>query len=407
MILLLVALIVCSACLSGAETSLFSLSPMTLKSYEKSASSNKRMLFFLMNRPRDVLVSLLMLNMFVNILVQNTVANIWVGGGPFFKVGVPLVLVLVFGEILPKSIALPNNTRFAPKIAPFIAKMSSFFRPIRDPLTQVTLRLSRIFTLFLRKEEPISADELRHVLHTSEESGILLPEECDLVEGSLDLQESIVKERMRQRGDIVYFDIQEPLSSVHSLFVDQEISRIPVCDGDLERLLGILSVRRYFLAREKIHESSDLRSILKKPYFVPETMRGSTCLQQLRATRESLAVVVDEYGSISGLITQEDLIEAVVGEIQDLRDQDPLYTRSGADVIIASGKLEIAQFKEIFGISLKPEGNMVTLGGWLTEQLGDIPKAGTKYTSGPFIFYVLAADPNRVRRIHVRLMKRF
>jgi len=145
-----------------------------------------------------------------------------------------------------------------------------------------------------------------------------------------------------------------------------------------------------------------LLPILKKPYYVPETTKCWALLQNLRERGESLALVVDEYGSISGLITQEDLIEAVVGEISDKRDTKSLYTRSGPDVIIASGKLELVDFEEIFHIPLKSKENVVTLGGWLIEQLGDIPVAGTKYATDQFLFYVLAADPNRIRRIYVR-----
>ena len=121
--------------------------------------------------------------------------------------------------------------------------------------------------------------------------------------------------------------------------------------------------------------------------------------------KESLAMVVDEYGSISGLIALEDLVETVVGEIADARDKKSQYTRSGEDVIIASGKLELAEFEEIFGVALPSENQVVTLGGWLSEQMNDIPKTGTKYVVFDFLFHVLAADPKRVRRIYVRRLK--
>lgn len=403
--IVLFLLIGLSAFLSGSETSLFSLSPMTLKSYHGSENRGRRLIFSLMSRPRDVLVTLLMMNMLVNILVQNTVANLFDQSSWGFKVGIPLILILVFGEILPKSMALQKNTLVALYVAPIIDWFLLILRPIREPLTRVTNWISRLLFVFLRKEEEISFDELRHVLQASEESGVLLPQECDLIEGSLDLQQSIVKERMRPRDEILYYDIEDPLSHLIHLFVDQETTRIPICDGGLENILGVLSTRQYFLHRPQIQTSEDLRTILKKPYFVPETTKAWTLLKNLRERGESLAVVVDEYGSISGLITQEDLIEAVVGEIVDRRDPSSLYTRNGGDVIIASGKLELSEFKDVFGIPLKSRENIVTLGGWLIEQIGDIPVAGTKYATDQFLFYVLAADPNRVRRIYVRCLK--
>jgi putative hemolysin len=359
-----------------------------------------------MSRPRDVLVTLLMLNILVNILIQNTVAGLFDESGWGFKVGIPLLLVLVFGEILPKSIGFQKNTYLALYASPVVNWFLRILKHVREPLTRVTNWISRVISVFLRKEEAISFDELRHVLRVSEEKAVLLPQECDLIEGSLDLHQSIVKERMRPRDEILYYDIQDPLSHLIHLFVDQEITRIPVCDGHLEKILGILSTRQYFLHHAKIGTSEDLRFILKKPYFVPETTKAWTLLKNLRERGESIAVVVDEYGSISGLITQEDLIEAVVGEIKDRRDPSSLYTRSSKDVIIASGKLELSAFKDIFGIALKSRENIVTLGGWLIEQIGDIPVAGAKYATDQFLFYVLAADPNRIRRIYVRYLPR-
>ena len=142
--------------------------------------------------------------------------------------------------------------------------------------------------------------------------------------------------------------------------------------------------------------------IIKKPFFVPEAMKGDVLLRQFYEKKESIAVVVDEYGSITGIIAMEDLVEEVVGEITDRRDQGVFFTRAGNDVIIASGKLELSEFEEIFNVSLKSENLMVTIGGWLTEQLGDIPKPGTKYHTKEFLFHVLSADPTRIRRIYIR-----
>ncbi|HSX13325.1 MAG TPA: hemolysin family protein [Chlamydiales bacterium] len=405
MIALLVFLITISALISGSETALFSISHTTLKSFQGSPIRNRRLIFSLMTRPRDVLVTLLMLNMLVNILIQNTVANLFTGDSWVYKVGVPLILVLIFGEIIPKSFAYQKNVPFAIKVAPFVDWFSKVLTPIRKPLTRLTNWISRFLFFFLKKEDAISSDELRHVLQTSEEKGILMAQERDLVEGTLDLQESIVRERMRPRDEVLYFDINQPLSQLIHLFVDLETTRVPVCDGNLEKMIGILTTRRYFLNRNQIQKSSDLRSIVKKPYFVPETTRSWTLLQNLRERGESLAIVVDEYGSISGIISQEDLIEAVIGEIKDRRDLSTLYTRSGPDAIIASGKLELTDFEEIFGVALPTKENIVTLAGFLIEQIGDIPKVGTKFSTDSFLFHVIEAEPNRILRIYVRRLR--
>lgn len=406
LVVFLSLLIFVSGYFSAAETALFSLSPLTLRAYRTSANPRFNLIAHLMEHPRQVLVTLMIVHILANILVQNVISSIF---EPFpnwsLKVGLPLLLTLLFGDILPKSVAMPYNTSISYYVAPSVGKASRWIGPFRDWVTSVTSALTRYLFFFLHEEKEISIDELRHVLKTSEQTGVLIHEEAELIDGMLKLQQALVKERMRPREEMLFYDIQQPFSELSRLLIDLEITRVPVCDGTLENMLGILSTRTYFLQENQLRAGADLLPILKKPYYVPETTKCWTLLQNLRERNESLALVVDEYGSISGLITQEDLIEAVVGEISDKRDEKSLYTRSGPDVIIASGKLELEEFREIFGISLKSQENAVTLGGWLIEQLGDIPSAGTKYANEQFLFYVLAADPNRIRRIYVRKLQ--
>jgi CBS domain containing-hemolysin-like protein len=403
MIFILVCLICLSAFLSGSETALFSLPPLSIKTYRASSSKQLRLIARLMERPREVLVTVLMLNVLTNILIQNTTAILF---EPFhslaLSIGVPLLLTLVLGELLPKSIALPNCTAMARFCAPIIYRAALILRPVREPLTRATSWISRFLFFFLREPAEITTQELRHVLKQSEKEGVLMPIEARLIDGTLDLQHSLVKEHMRPREEILAYDIQSPIGALYDLFARQEISRVPVYEEHLENILGIVTSRELFFQKEPF----DLKALLKKPSYIPESTRAWTCLCTLREKGIDLALIVDEYGSISGLITQEDLVEAVIGEIIDPRDAKDLYTRSGEDVIIASGKLELSVFKEIFHVALQSREHIVTLGGWLIEQLGDIPSAGTKYATDQFLFYVLAADPNRIRRLYVRRLRR-
>lgn len=403
MIFLLFFLIFLSACLSGSETALFSLSPMTLKSYARSDQSRLKGIAKMMQKPRQVLVTILILNILANILIQNTASILFDSYESFFlSVGVPLVLTLFLGELLPKSLALPNHTKVAYFAFPWVHMAAKMLRFLREPMTKATSFISRFLFFFLKEEKEISADELKHVLKASEKRGVLLPIESHLIGGTLDLQHSQIKEHMRPREEVLFYDLQKELNSLVPLFVEKGISKVPVSEGGLENLKGILPARQYFFHQEKIKEPRDLLSLLQKPVYFPESMNGWAALRSLREKGISLAIVVDEYGSISGLVTQEDLMEAVTGEILDERDEKDLYTRSGKDIVIASGKLELSEFKEIFDTPLTSKEHVVTLGGWLIEQLGDIPKAGTKYATDHFLFYILAAEPNRIRRVYVR-----
>jgi magnesium and cobalt exporter, CNNM family len=387
---------------SGSETALFSLSSMTMRRY-KRGSRVERLIARLLSRPRDLLVTILMMNVLVNILVQNISANIFEQfPGWLLKVGLPLLLTLLFGELIPKSVALPNNQKMAKVVAPPINLFHRILSPLRRLISRITANVSGITFFFLRRTPEISRQELENSLRASQAEGVLLPEEADLLKGYIALQDAVVKELMRPREDLLTYDVGEPLEKLTNLFSHQECSRVPVLEGSLDNIKGVVEASDYFLLRHEIRSSGDLNKILVRPFFAPESMHARALLEKFAQRHESLAVVVDEYGSVSGLITREDLAELVVGEIADRRDEQRLHRRSGDDVVIASGKLELADFNDTFGVNLVSDAGQVTLGGWLTEQLGELPKVGTKLERDGFLFHVLAADPNRVRRIYVR-----
>ncbi len=407
LISLLVILLIFSGFFSASETSLFSLSSLKVKAFKTDLDPRKRLVADLLSSPRDLLVTVIMINIAVNILVQNVTASVFGEASNWFlNVGVPLALTLFLGEVVPKSIGLVNNATISYRVAPVLFFFQRILGPIRKALVSITNIVSRVLFFFLRKEEEISIDELQHALRTSRQYGVLQAEEAELIRGYLALQESTVKERMRPREEVLHFDMEEPLSRLIHLFVDQECSRIPVCKEGLDQIIGIMTSRQFFLHRESISSVNDLPPILEKPFFVPETVAAKVLLRQFYDRQESFAIVVDEYGSVSGIIALEDLVETVIGEIADRRDEKNLYTLSGDDVIIASGKMELADLEKIFDIPFVSHNNMVTVGGYLTEKIGDIPKSGSKLITDDCLFHVLAAEPTRVRRVYIRRMRK-
>jgi CBS domain containing-hemolysin-like protein len=401
-IFILLVLTYLSGYFSASEIALFSLPSSKVKAYETDKDYRKKLIAQLLSSPRDLLVTVFIMNTLVNILLQNVASDMF---GPdsswLFKIGVPLFLTFIVGEIIPKYIAMEYNVSLASKVAPTIDFLTKILKPIREFTVTITTPISRILFFFLKKEKNISREELQHVLQTSQKYGVLDSDEAELISGYLEFQSTQVKELMWPKEDVLFYNINEPLSKLVYLFVDQECTRLPVCDQEIDRVIGIIDAQQYFVNRSSIKNPEDLKIHLTKPFFVPETIPTRLLWRQLIQKKETLALIVDEYGSISGLLTQEDLVEEVVGEITDRRDQNPLYTKAGEDVIIASGKLELIEFEEIFGVSLEGS-NMLTLGGWLTEQMGDIPKSGAKYETEDFLFQVLSAEPTRVRSIYVR-----
>jgi putative hemolysin len=379
---------------------------MKVKVYRTAEDPRKQLVWKLLDTPRELLITIIILNIIVNILIQNITSSIFGDfSGWIYTIGIPLAITVVLGEVFPKSIGMIHNTQISYRVAPLLYLAEKLITPIRRILAFVTTYVSRLLFFYLKAEEEISTDELRHALKASRRFEILNEDETQIVTGYLHLQEAQVRELMRPREDVIFYDIDEPLSKLIYLFVDQQCSRIPVCKESLDKVIGIITGHQFFLHRDALRTPQDLLPILTKPFFVPETMQASGLIRQMYSRRESLSLVVDEYGSISGLITLEDLVETVIGEIKDARDTKSRYTRSGDDILIASGKLELAEFEELFGVTLPTENNRVTLGGWLTEQLGDIPKTGTKVTSHGFFFHILSADLKRIRMVYVRRLE--
>lgn len=391
---------------SAAEVALFSLPSTRVKGYETDSDPRRRLIAQLLHQPRDLLVTVFMMNTMLCIVAQNVASQMFGADASWMlKVGVPLVLTLILGDIIPKCLGMQHNVTLSYYVAPLIAFLQDLLGPVRRLVIHVTYPISRFLFFFLRKEESISRDELMHVLKTSQEHEVLDESEMELVAGYLDLQDSNVKSLMRPRQDVLLYNIEEPLSQLTKLFVDLKCSRIPVCRGSLENVIGIITAKNYFLRSKKIHNSEDLLRYLKKPFYVPENSLARVLLRRFAERNEEIAIVVDEYGSIAGLITREDVLEVIIGQIDDLRDKKTLYSPQSENEIIMSGKLELDEFNAIFHSDLTSENNLVTIGGWLTERYGEIPKAGTKFEADGFLFHVLTSEGTRVRRIYARKLK--
>lgn len=403
---LLVVLLMCSGTLSASETSMFSLSSMKIKAYKSSPDQRHQLIARLVSCPRKLLVTILMLNVLMNILVQNVVSSLFgTFSGVLLTVFVPLILVLLFGEVIPKTIAIANNEKIAYRVAPILGFVEKSLGFVRDGIVAFTTPLSRITFFFLQREKEISLSELKHALRTSREFGVMESEEANLVRGFLNLEDFVAKEVMCPRQDILWYNINDPLSELVHLFVKKECSRVPVCDGDVEQMLGVITSKDFFLNRQQISSTDELKQFLTKPIYIPETMPSKDVLKHIYKHHQGLIFVVDEYSSICGLVTLEDLVEVVVGQIEDKKDSLTAYTVVGKEVIISSGKMELAELEELFDIKLSSVTNMVTVGGWLTEQFGDIPQAGAKHVTQNFLFHVLSADPQRVRRVYIRRIR--
>ncbi|MFV0340805.1 MAG: hemolysin family protein [Parachlamydiaceae bacterium] len=398
----LIALLVLTywgAWISSTETALFSLPSQKVKTLAHDKDPKKRLIAHLLSRPRDLLVTVFMINTAVNIVLQNVASDLFKSTGSWsLKVGLPLLFTLIFGEIIPKYLGLQNNLSISLKTVSTVERLQTWLKPLRVFIIAITAPISKVLFFFLRKENSITKAEIEHALQNSLKHGVLSKDEAELVAGYLNLQDLSVKELMQPKEDIYYYDTTKPLNELEDLFVKEECTRVPVCRGTLDNVLGILSAMNYF----KKGKPKEILPLLSKPYYVPETMDAKALLKKMNQDDQVVALVVDEYGSIQGLISKEDLIEVVVGQIEDPTNDHALQAVSGKAEVICSGKWELSEFNEFFGVHCESRAGMVTIGGYLTEILGTLPKTGETIEKEGFLFQVLSANPTRVLRLFIR-----
>lgn len=404
--LALLFLLFFSAFFSGSEIALFSLSPTKISGYRASKEPRRRLISFLLAKPRDLLVTIFILNTLVNIVLQNVASSLFSENSSLLLKVVPsLAITLLIGEIIPKYISLQMNERISYMVAPFIAFFTRILKPIREWTVAITTPISRVMFFFLKKENEISKQELDHLIRVSKEEGMLSSDEAELISGYINLQDSIIREIMRPREEILFYSLDEPIEELIRLFIDEECSRIPICKDTLDSVMGVLSAETFFIHQERISTVEDCFPILEKPFFVPESSSAKSLLKRFEQNESSFALVVDEYGTLSGLVTHEDLAEEIIGEIADRRDLHPLYTQTAEDIIIANAKMEVSHLEKLFNISLYNPSSRTTVGGWLTERAGDIPQSGAHFETDNLLIQVLASDPNRVKRLYIRKKK--
>lgn len=350
----------------------------------------------------------MLLNIGVNLLVQNVASEIFGSGGSWaLTVGLPLILTLVFSELLPKVIAMNFNESLARVIAPFALFLLTLFKRIVPLIATSSSIVARYLFFFVKAPEPLSSDELGAFLRSDSSLKLTAatPElgvtkfEGSLLGGLLSLQEAKVEDLMRPRSEIIYYDLNKPIEELFEKFRQRQCSQIPVCDGDLDRVEGVLYALD-LLSWEGLLTKEALKKLLKPACFLPESSLAVGALHSIEKEQEDLLLAVNEYGVITGLLTTEDLLEAVVGDIKDARDQCDPITAVGKGRFIARGNLELELLFEKLAIEA-PTTLMNTLGGFLCELYGDIPHSGALLSYKKISFRILEASEKQVLKVYI------
>jgi putative hemolysin len=399
--LLLLLLLAGSAFFSGSETALFSLRETELEEMSRARSPRARRAVSLVRRPYRTLVTLLLSNMVVNVIISVLITSFCLRtfGAVGLGVAIPAasVLLVLFGEIIPKSLGLRQGRSFAELAAPVIHVVSVMLGPIRDVLERLAEGASGE-----PQSPPLDREELATLVEVAQEDGDLTPFEARVLKRILLFATVTAGRFMTPRVDMVAVDVASTPDEIASVFDESGRSRVAVVEGDRDHVVGVLLLKD-FLTHEGDRTQMDVADLMRRPLFVPESLPAPSLFRQFHAHRLHIAVVVGEHGGVEGIVTLEDLLEEIVGDIHDEGDEPEVGVERLADgTWRADAAMELDDLGDALGIDLDTGKDAVTLSGLLQESLGRIPRAGDRVTHGELEFRVLSALPTRPRVVQVR-----
>lgn len=409
--LIILILLFCSAMISGSEVAFFSLTSDEVSSCRESSDSADRHITRLLTQPKVLLATILILNNLVNVaIVTLSTYATWqyfgkdaTGGIIAGLTALITLTILFFGEILPKQYAVHYALSFAKRTAGAIDTAARFFRP----LSRALMSLSNIVEKRLdRKGYQVSVDELNQALEiTTRDDKNATEEEKGILKGIVNFGTLSVKQVMRSRIDITAIDIETDFHELMDTVNKTGYSRLPIYRETVDNIEGVLYVKDLlpYLDQE---ETFAWQKLLHKGFFVPESKKIDSLLKDFQEKRVHMAIVVDEYGGTSGLITLEDIIEEIVGEINDEFDENDIrYNKLDENTFIFEGKTSLNDFCKILDedISLfdSVKGESESLGGLLLEIYSKLPRAGEKIQYDKYVFTVVAVDNKRIKRIRI------
>lgn len=408
-LLLSMALLVCSALISGSEVAFFSLTPAMLEEMQESNQPTDRKVLDALKQPQHLLATILIGNNFVNVAIvllltifTSTVldfSNAPVIGFIFQTIIITFVLLL-FGEIMPKVYASQYARKTAALTIRFIFFLHKLFKPFVKLLVSSTSLVDKQLEKKRHNRSNISMDELSQALElTSQQTD----EDTEILEGIIKFGNIQVFDIMTPRVDIVDVDIKSNYRELLDVIITSGYSRIPVYSGNRDNIRGILYSKDLLPHLDK-PASFRWQSLVRPAYYVPESKKIDDLLSEFQENKIHLALVVDEYGGTSGLVSMEDILEEIVGDITDEYDkEEKLFTQVDDHTFIFEAKIQLNDFYKIAGIEKndfeKVTEEVETLAGLILELLGEIPQQGQHVTYGRYDFEILSVDDRRIKEV--------
>jgi len=411
---LLIILIFVSAIVSGSETAFFSLSPVDLHELSDKKNKSQQRIRTLLNKPKQLLATILIANNFVNVgiiilsaflIKENIDFTAFPVIGFIIQVLVVTFVLLLFGEIMPKVYANQNSVQFATWVAAPMFFISKLLNPFSRALSMSTAIIDKRIAKKGHQVSPSQLDEAIDLSvdeHTTEE-------EKNILKGIAKFADIETSEIMKMRMDIVAVEINTPFLKLIETISDSGFSRIPVYEESMDKIKGVIYIKDLL---PYLNSDNDFNwaALLRSPFYVPENKRINELLDEFRQKKIHLAIVVDEYGGTSGIITLEDVLEEIVGEISDefdVIDDDIDYEKIDDKTYLFAAKTSIIDFCRVLKINddifYEVEGDFDSIAGLFLELYGNIPKKGTKVVHHNFIFTVESLDHRRIKKLKIEI----
>ena len=397
---LLFVLLLLSGFFSSAETALFSISKAKAIHLAKQKGPTNKLIKKMKADPHRLLTTILIGNNIVNIgasaIATAITIDLFESHAVGIATGIMTFLILIFGEIFPKSIATRNNILIARLVIFPLYWLSILLTPL-----VVFLNFIPKLTGKMHKKPIVTEEELMTFVEVVEEEGGIEEEEKALIENIFEFDDTNASEIMTPRADMFVIDVNEGLKLEE--IVKSGFTRIPVIEGDIDHVVGILNIKDLLMHQATSDEPIDVRKIMRGPYFVPENKKLDNLLQQFKKRKQHMAIIVDEHGGVSGLITLEDALEEIVGEIIDETDtveHHIVKTKSNEWRVL--GKSEIDEVNEIIKMNIPDSREYDTFSGYVLDHIGRIPQEKEEIEIGPFLITVKEKEGNRIREYLVR-----
>ena len=411
-IIILLILLLLSGFFSGSETALFSLSEYQKELLLINDAKNGKLINNLLEKPRKLIITILLGNEFVNIAISSITAGLIIqlfnNETPWINIAITLPVLLLFGEITPKTIALRNNVNFSS----FVASPLFIFQKIITPIQWIIKNISDVVVnLFIRKKARqsniLTEDVVKELIHESEKEGLINSSAKKYINNIFDFGDTLLTEVITPRSNIFALPFTLSIPEIISEIKKVHHSAVPIYEEDLDNIKGLLFTTDLIgLSEKEIADSGNtLSGILRKPYFVPENLRADELFKNFKSNKISVAITLDEYGGVTGIVTVEDLLEKIFGEIYDeFENTDQHYHEISENLYNVSGEMLLEEFNKVFETKLKNEG-METIGGFVFTLFGKLPDEKSFITYQNFQFQIESVKSNKIRKLRLKIKK--